>query len=308
MNTPSRMLTSQGVILQNGRPKAIWLWDATLVASRPTDVLTKLTQGRFTDIFVPYDTAKASIAQYQYFIRNAYNLDISVHALDGDATWALTTGRGYALNVIDNINAYNLQSDPYARFEGVHLDVEPHGLNGANGYPNTWNTDKVGTIDQWITNSDVWVPYGHKYGLIVGGAFTHWLDDSVSAPTPVVYGAKKVSELLIDRYDYYAIMSYNDSGSGIVGLANTEVAYATTPKIFVSVETIQTPPASVTFYEEGYVAVNQAIKYVDDNLQNAVGYKGVAVHDFTQYEQFLQPHMRKNTVRVQASIRQMVSK
>lgn len=300
MKTPTRVLSAQGTEIRNDKSKGIWLWTADFVASKPDTVLDNCRQAHITEIYVPYATNKATIAQYQYFIRKASSFGIEVHALDGDPMWSLTTGRVHALNVIDSVNGYNAQSEPDQRFAAIQLDVEPHGLNGASGYPNNWNTDKAGTIAQWIDNTDVWMERANQYGITLGGAFAFWLDEEL--PT-AAYTPLNLAQVMVDKYDYYAIMAYNEEPNQVITISNTEVNHAKTAKVVVGIETIKVSPETVTFYEEGFATAEDALKIVDDSNQGKSGYRGVAIHSYEQWEKFLAPYSRKNPIRINLPVR-----
>lgn len=300
METPTRVLSAQGTKIKNGKTKGIWLWTAEFIATKPDTVLANCSQAHITEIYAMYVTTKATIAQYQYFIRKASKLGIAVHALDGDPTWALTMGRDYALTLIDSVNAYNKQSAPDQRFKAVHMDVEPHGLNGTNGYPNNWNDDKPGTIAQWLDNSDVWLERARQYGISLGGSFAFWLDDETP---PAFYSPLNLAQVLVDKYDYYAVMAYNDSPAQVISISSTEVNHAKTAKVVIGIETNNVSPSFVTFYEEGFAAAEAAIKTVDDSSQKQPGYRGVAIHLYEQWEKVMAPYAMKNAIRTQVPIR-----
>lgn len=222
---------TRGVIPKNKKSKGVWIWDNTIVdtTARTDTVISRCKQAGFTELYLTYDITKA-ISKYQYFIQKATAAGMDVHALTGDALWALTAYQINGLSVIDSVGAYNSQATSRQKFAAIQFDVEPHQLNGGAAYGaghNEWNTDRQGTIKQWLDNSDVWIARAHIYNLPLGGAFTYWLDGEW--PSPIYKNAPtNLAQVMIDKYDYYAIMAYQNTGVGIAQASDTELQYAST--------------------------------------------------------------------------------
>lgn len=278
---PSRLLTISPTKIANNKTKAIWLWQSERVSQDPDNVINICLKAKINQLYVPYDLTKATMNEWKNFIYNANKKGIKVHSLYGDPNWALTSYRNNGLAKINDVINYNSQVNTYEKFEGVHYDVEAYLVN-------QWSTDTTNVIRQWVDNMQAFANASRNAGLIFGGAFPFWLDtsDTVINNLPSEY-TKGLHQIFIDMVDYYAIMSYRDTSSEIISVATNEVNYASSPKIIVSVETTKQEPSYITFYEEGYLATETAILEVDNGFSNRVGYKGIAIHDFKQYEIFL---------------------
>lgn len=297
MRTPRRTLNAYGTILPRQKRKAIWLWQASRLANDPDTVIDRCSQNHINEIHVQWSNA-ITTAHYRYFNRQALKHGITVHALHGDPTWALTDKQDTCLAFIDAVHIYNQSVLPSERFEAIHLDVEPHGLNGTNGYPNNWNTDKAGTIQQWVDNSDVWIARAKGYRLPIGGAFAFWLDDELP---PAAYSPKTLAQVMIDKYDYYAVMAYRDNAASVISAADAEMNYASSEKILVGIETTNQQPITVTFFPQGFAGAEAALKTIHDTYAGKAGYRGIAIHDFAQWEKFLVPYGRKAPIRILAA-------
>ncbi|WP_433943617.1 hypothetical protein [Paenibacillus sp. SN-8-1] len=215
---------------------------------------------------------------------------MTVQALSGDPMWALPDYQDRGTTAIQKAADYNAKvTAPIERFVGVQFDVEPHGLNGNNGYPDRWNTDRVGTIKTWLDNARIWTAQARRLGLRFGAAMLAFLDNTTNYPVPPEYASagSRVSDIVTDIHDYVVVMGYRDTAQAVYDLDIDEVSYAKTPKVIVAFESTAQTPTNVTFMEEGFFAMEASMAAVHGMLKSQPGYKGVAVHAFRQWEPFI---------------------
>ncbi|WP_422406979.1 MULTISPECIES: phage tail spike protein [Gammaproteobacteria] len=274
--------------ISNNKTKAIWFWQATRIIAEADHILRIMSKAFITEIYIPYNPTSVANSYYQYFISKAHSLGMEVHALQGDKSWALSANRQNAMNVINNILAYNNSSKAEEKFDAIHFDVEPYLMP-------EWTSTKPEIIKQWIDNSDAWIEAVHNGGLKMGGSFAFWIDnpDSVGQFMPPEYAGKGLHEVFIEKYDYYATMSYRDVATGspsIVSFSKTEVDYATTiqnKKVIVGIETTKQAEENISFYKKGYYATEQAIFDVDRYYKDFTGYRGMGIHAFSQIDEWI---------------------
>jgi len=244
------------------------------------DLVADFCRDSYIDLlFIPYSKTY-SVEQWKTLISACSVNGVEVHALHGDAKWGLAAYQADGFKKIDDVMYYNREVDPGAKFTGIHLDVEPHSLD-------EWDSPETlpQLLKEWVENMKAFAARSRSYGMAFGADFAAWLDTNaaVIAATPPEWG-KPLFEIMIDIVDTFGCMSYSDKAQGMIDLAAGEVAYPDSPKVLVGAELTQQLPASITFFEEGVLAMEDAIRQADEQFKTSAGYAGVAVHDFEDYE------------------------
>lgn len=305
---PIRKLSAFGKKLGKGRVKATWLWDASIIASRPDQVINLCIQNKINTIYAPYDTTKATVSQYQYFISKANDNGIKVEALNGDPDWALTSYQANCQSWINSVISYNSSVAKKEKFQGIHLDNEPYLLTS----PLNWSVlnDRVQIMNQWLVASDAYISSCHNAGLTAGCSIPFWLDDSQDVSDAIAQDSQLANfyKQIIDKWDYVAIMAYRDIVTGtnsVSDIVQNEINYPTSPKIIIGLETTNVSPDNITFYQEGFIAVEIAISQIESLYDNYSSFKGVAIHDYAQWEKFLMPYSQKTPSRKNTPARKL---
>ncbi|MBB5035000.1 hypothetical protein [Prosthecobacter vanneervenii] len=193
---------------------------------------------------------------------------------------------------MEGILAFNREGPSDAHFDGVHLDIEPHGL------PQWKKADlaqKCDLLTQFVEVNHKAVSRAHSAepGLIYGVDIVFWLDKTTpegKPAYPVTFqgAAKDAAKHLLDCVDHVAIMSYRDTAegkNGIVSLVAKTIAYADTTKakVFVGAKMANIGPMMEGFYGMTEAQMMSALKAVDDAYTPHPGYAGLA---FFMYEAF----------------------
>ena len=86
---------------------------------------------------------------------------------------------------------------------------------------------------------------------------------------------------MIGTTDATTVMAYRDSGSEVIDVARREVRIGSRlgKPTTIGVETGDVDPASITFFEEGFNALVDALVEVRSEFSNDPGFGGTAVHD-----------------------------
>ncbi|PKL75571.1 MAG: hypothetical protein CVV27_14670 [Candidatus Melainabacteria bacterium HGW-Melainabacteria-1] len=149
-------------------------------------------------------------------IRDAQASGIQVHALDGDPRYAQDDWHPGVLATVRSVLAYNQAAPPDARFGGIQYDIEPYLLPGYFGArEQELKQGLIRLIDGMSTL--------RRPGFEIGLAVPFWLDspDEFTGQWPWLSfrgQQRQLSEHLIDRVDYLALMSYRTSLHGRSGL------------------------------------------------------------------------------------------
>jgi len=218
-------------------------------------------------------------SQLRNFLSAAHSRGLKVECLQGDKYWATPDYRANGEARCDAIINFNKGGSANQRFDGIHYDVEPHGLHYDRGDTYDWDADNAVIWPQYLTlleNCQSKVnTYNATYPDIKFGAdITWWYDADTHPGTP---------EDVQSRIDYVAIMDYRERGVSIVEGATGEVGTATAlgKKVFIGLETAQAvppDPETISFYEEGNTFMEQQLTYVSDTFGAEAGFGGFAIH------------------------------
>lgn len=214
------------------------------------------------------------------FLAAAHSRGLKVECLDGDKSWATPENRNKGESRCDEILNFNKGSaSDTERFDGIHYDVEPHGLHYSKGDSYDWDVDNAVIWPQYLTlltNCQAKVnTYNASYAPIKFGVDIAWWYDVDSYPgTP---------NDVQTRVDYVTLMDYRQTGTLIVDGVNTEInnGNALGKKVYIGVETapaVLPDPQTVTFFEEGNTYMEEQLTYAHTNLSANASYGGAAIH------------------------------
>lgn len=253
--------------------KCTWWWNAKEIEEKGGEVLTFCYAQGVTDIYLQYSTI---IPAYWYnnFINSATYLGIRVHACMGDRTWYNPVNYDIIDYRLKSIAEFNSSRGAFARFNGIHFDIEPHTLP-------EWKTDQIDTIKKW---EETVVMYSEA-------CFSMGLELSASLPFSVCKilssdDTSYVSSFMIKNHDKIVIMSYRDFADG-----NDSILYHSRPfleqavelgranSIIIGVETKDTSEGNkITFAQEGRKAMTEQLHVVDWQAGMYRSYAGHAIH------------------------------
>lgn len=226
------------------------------------------------------------------FLQRAHARSLRVHALFGDPSHSMKAKHGIVFASADAVIAFNRDSPAEARFDGVHLDIEPHGL------PQWKKADlaqKCDLLNQFVEVNCTAAARAHMADprLIYGADIVFWLDKTGAdgqAVYPVTFQGvtKDAAKHLLDAVDHVAIMSYRNTAegqNGITALVAKTIAYADTGrgKVFVGVKMADIGPKMESFYGKTETQMMAALQPVEETYRSHPGYAGLA---FFMYEAF----------------------
>ncbi|WP_055108305.1 hypothetical protein [Paenibacillus ihumii] len=250
-------------------PKATWLWHAKLIETKPDELLSFSASEGIHFIYLQISN-KVDTSYYKNFIAKAHALGIRVHALNGAPNWALESNRSQLASFMKWIGDYQATAAEEEKFTGIHVDIEPYLLP-------EWKTDLNNVIKQWQSNVEFLVQESAKLRLPIAADLPFWLDKYAASESKM-----SLSSWMISQFDSVTLMSYRDSASAVISLAQQELLEAEklNKRIYTGVETKYSSEGNqVTFYEEGYDYLNIQLLYLDQLGRNYRSYAGIAVHD-----------------------------
>ena len=283
--------------------RGMWVYktDAIASSSEASNQLFDFCAKRhITDLFwqvyftkLPEENrALENVELTRVFLQRAHARSLRIHALFGDPSHTLRAKHAIVLASIDGVIAFNRDGPGDARFDGVHLDIEPHGL------PQWKNADillKCDLLTQFVEVNHKAAMRAHAAvpRLIYGADIVFWLDQTNAegqATYPVTFQGvtKDAAKHLLDVVDHVAIMSYRNTAegqNGIIALVAKTIPYADTSKarVFVGVKMADIGPKFESFYGQTESQMMAALQPVEETYRPHPGYVGLA---FFMYEAF----------------------
>ncbi|MEK5644219.1 hypothetical protein BK138_13055 [Paenibacillus rhizosphaerae] len=252
-----------------GYTKATWLWNTVLIKTEAKEMLKFSADHGVRTIYLQTNS-DIPASYYKSFIKQAGALDIRVDALSGAPSWGLTSERYKITSFLDWVKAYQNGAAEDEKFQGVHVDIEPHVLP-------QWKSDQTSVIRQWQENVQYLTDHVREMNLPVAADIPFWLCNYTTAD-----GTSTLSRFMISQYDAVAIMSYRDTADGIYSTAKRELEEANYlgKPAFASVETKPSSEGEfITFYEEGKAYMDSQLGKLQQLAQVNTSFAGVSVHD-----------------------------
>ncbi len=283
--------------------RAIWVYKTAPIetsAQEQTQLFDFCQQREITDLFWQSHYDKQSDGRrsmkdspdLRTFLRAAHQHALRVHALGGDPAHTFTKNHPHVLAMIDGLLAFNATGKPDEKFDGLHLDIEPHGLP-------EWKKASLGEkcdlLAQFVTVHTLAAERLHAADahLIYGADIVFWLDKTKpdgSPAYPVTFRGvtKDAAKHLLDVVDNVGIMSYRNTTegrNGMLAIVEKTIAYADTVhgRAFIGVKMADIGPKMESFFGQTEQQMMAALKPVDETYRPHRGYAGLA---FFMYEAF----------------------
>ncbi|MGZ7441512.1 hypothetical protein [Paenibacillus sp. TH7-28] len=251
------------------KARTTWLWHTALIQTSSSELLN-FTKSQGVGIIYLQISTKVDLDSYRSFIRQASEMGIEVHALNGAPDWALATSRPKLDAFMKWINDYQQHAAPEEKLKGIHVDIEPYLLP-------IWKTDYDTLVTEWQGNVDELARQAADLELPLSAALPFWLDNY-----KVPDSEQTLSSWMISRFESVTLMSYRDSAQAIYNTAKTEFAEGESmnKKIYTGVETKPSTEGNfITFYEEGSQVLNEQLVQLEQLGEAHTSFGGIAVHD-----------------------------
>lgn len=250
-------------------PYAIWVWNSEDLLNpahpdRTARFLDFCAQRGIREVYLSLDldsNPKSSEPHfelrnpegYRKFLEVAHAKGLRIEGLAGSPEWAARENHPTALAALESVLEFNRASAAGARFDGLHLDVEPYLLPGYADpqYRPQLLEDFIQLIAECVERA------GSASQFSIGCDVPAWFYPAGGVNDPsldVVYHGieKPVGEQLTDLLDSVTIMDYRneaDGAGGIIasGLPALQHAAKAHSKIVVGLETSRDPDSIVYF-------------------------------------------------------------
>lgn len=273
-------------------PKAVWVWEAETLRllddrAYETHVVGLLRTHGFRTLFLYADDYRGrnpilnERAAYRGLLARLHAAGFRVEALLGSypmKTWeyVLPERDQAARAMMQHILDYNTAASALERFDGVHLDIEPHALD-------SWSEETRASLSRmFLARSREWVAMARQAGkdFLVGAAIPFWYDGFTLAWEGA---SKPLNAHLQDLYDYVAVMDYRNRAEGpdgIIAHAREEIAYgaAQGKVVLLGLETGEAQPPKVTFRNRGAAALTREMTTTEQAFAKTRAFGGFAIH------------------------------
>lgn len=285
------------------RMRAMWIYKTELVmdsAEEQETLFEFCRQRQITDLFWQVHFSRggdgsASLDNEEMlrsFLGEAHRSGLRIHALTGDPSHVRPEKHERVLSSAAALVRFNRGSTEDSRFDGLHLDVEPHGLPD-------WKTAETGKKIEFLT-SFVELHYevsdylrSADPSLIFGTDVVFWLnklkdDGSLLYPVKVRDLETDPAAHLLGIVDHLAIMSYRNTATGnngIISLVDQTIHQADTTeaKVFVGVKMADIGLDLETFFGRSEEEMMRTLAPVEETFRSHRSYAGFS---FFHYEAF----------------------
>ena len=259
--------------------RALWVWDSAPLLQDASARQRFLAFCRARGIDISWLQVTRSPAEnklqhedrWRELIQDAHRSSVKIHALDGDPAYVLRERHYVVLTLVDTIIRFNRDAPADARFDGIHLDIEPYLLAG-------WELPVIRErlLAEYLElNARVQRAVDAEGGLEFGVDIPFWW------PRPEI----------LDLVDNAGIMDYRNvagGDDGLIALARDLLEYGneTKAKIFVGVET--SPVAKVelpklTFDGRSNAEMEHELALAHAAFRGDRSYAGFAIHHYVPY-------------------------
>ncbi len=305
-----KYVVDKNVYINNFRPvkpdlkynRGFWVWKTSMVFSHDLNTFFKFCKIKRINLIFLYTgmqkgayNLKKFEKELRKFNKKAHSMGIMVHALDGDPKWTYTENHSEAISRAMDVINFNKKVKKDERFDGIHHDVEPHGLQEIKRLKRKGGAASEILIEkiykQYIElcrkTQELVDKYKDTQNIEFGIDIPFWYKQPTKARTVTINGIKKaISDYLTDIVDNIGIMDYKDSGDGMIRFAMDEIEYADKipgKKIYIGANVNDSKAEITSFWQEGEAFMEKELDKVDSAFVSHPSYKGLAIHSFKTY-------------------------
>ncbi|GEM_PF-1252328 len=256
--------------------RALWVWGRDLL-DKPgeADFLLDFAETRGVGtLFLNVSTQRLQRTPdpYRAFLSRAHARRVRVEAMNGEAGWVLTGGRRHAAEFLVALRGFNEGEVEASRFDGVHLDVEPHTLDAWKGAGQAALAESYVALLTWCSDR------AREAGLPL----------AVDVPVGydgVPFAGGTLIEAVAERADAIGVMAYGRGAGALTRAVQGEVEAADRAGkrawVGLSADADDLPAAGEGQPPDGpleSLAEEAVLAY-----RNWPSFAGVAVHDYERY-------------------------
>ena len=260
-------------VARSNYTKGIWLWNtAEVLKGEPrARFITFCKSMGFNKVFVSINKKVISSIEQssdlQTFIAHLHHADIKAAALMGEPTWVYEKNRQKMLRRIRFVLEYNDNTIDPARFDAIHLDIEPHTLAEWGDYKKFLLNNLAETIK--LANNLTSRGQQRLPLEIDIPTFYHKVDKT--ALEKIVQNSDSMTIMAYERLTTESVMKSVENIFALVNRMGKQVVIGLNAKEFGEKEMLE-----------------NLIKNVGDRVSLEKSFSGFAIHDFHHYRDLVE--------------------
>jgi hypothetical protein len=266
---------------QSTNNRALWLWTSDLIKddTEISDFLSFVTSPdhKIGTVHALIDRDMGT-PTWESFMTKCTAAGIAVNALMGDSYWILGKARddGPTLqHSLDWIDGYQKNVSANARFAGIHMDVEPWGLDD-------WETNKEAYVDSLLSIVDTVKTFATPLNLPVAVDLPFWA-------STVACQEAALDTCLLPHLDSVTFMTYRNTAPELLDIATpiltaVHSAYPGKP-VWLSVETCRdcVEASLISYAGKSMATLMEDLATVEKNATEYDEFAGIAIHDYANF-------------------------
>ncbi len=260
--------------------RALWVWRSTFLEDvrEQKDMLQFARKRGIRTLFLFTSTRRLrkDPELFRRFLAEAHSRKIAVQALNGMPQWVFRHQREGVAAYLDEVLRFNQESPRHARFDGIHLDVEPQALP-------EWKSEDDPEVRQKLADRYVELLRWSQRRIRDAG-----IPLSVDVPlsfNSIQVKSKPMLVAILERVDEVALMAYLDKGPDILSSSQSALAYAERMGkrvwVGISADPDDLPkPVGRTRPDQQLEAMTRTLEKA---LQTQPSFQGVAFHEYDHY-------------------------
>ncbi|KAK9421366.1 hypothetical protein SUNI508_05904 [Seiridium unicorne] len=252
--------------------RATWLWQSDIIKDS-AEVEQFLSFAESNGIKSVYTLIDRDMGQavFETFIEQCNASGIAVEALMGNSEWILGQGDPTLESQLTWLEQYQGNASASSQFAGIHMDVEPWGLDGWESNAETY-TSALQSIVTQIT------ALGQALGLPVAADLPYWAD-TITCPIT----GKTFDSWMLDNLDTATFMTYRNTASELLDIATAVLEAGNTAgkPVWLAVETVDAADALlISYYGKSATTLFNDLVAVNATAATYASFAGIAIHDY----------------------------
>ncbi|VUC30551.1 unnamed protein product [Clonostachys rosea] len=252
-------------------PLGTWLWESTIISdtAKVATFLDYTVSNGVQRVFAQVNT-DIQTSDWQNFISQCAGNGMKVEALIGNPQWVIGTGTPSLQSQLDWIQTYQAAATTNSGFTGIHMDVEPWGLDD-------WETNKAKYIEGWEEVAQKVASSASSLGITVAADLPFWantLDSTTAGQTIDIW--------MLKLLDYATFMTYRNTVPAFLEIAAPVLAAGNEvgKPVWLAVETISLPEEDLSYYGQSASKLQSDLNEIAAASQGNASFAGIAVHDY----------------------------
>ncbi len=258
----------------------MWVWKTTFLDSeKEWKALLQFARTRNIRtlfLFTSRRRLEENPEAFRRFLRQAHRGKLAVQALNGEPHWIFPEHRDEPRAFLQAVEEFHRESSPEARFDAIHLDVEPQSLPEWKAQDSEPARRKLAEL---YLDFVQWSRRRTRESRI-----------PLALDIPVAFNRIRVEsgplvEALLERADQVAVMAYRDEASEVLQHAapSLQPARRMGKKVWVGLSAdpvdLPRPPTGQPLEKE----IEKIARQVEKSLRKQPSFQGVAIHDYDSY-------------------------